>query len=491
MGKSYTIHSILVVTFLPLLLLSQPIKALDTLTRAYVEVSALASSSGYVPLWMRSLQYGAVPYQGNGGILKGYYGKSYETPTKRFHKLKPYDYQYEVEAVGFVGKENDLRIIQAYVAGRARKWELSIGRRKEIIGLGDSTLSSGFWTQSGNSMMPFKYSFGSIDYLDFAGGFLGLRMRYSDGLQDNFGPTQYAYIHQKSLYGRIGKRNSTVNFFAGMNHNVSWGGERKVKTGSEYDIYPTGWGTYFYVVTALKDRTIVPVDPNTSSDDAGNQYGNHLGSLDVALQVKKGPHTFLAYKQTAYETGRIASLTTANDGILGLSWKLNHSAPLQHLVLEYLYTANQGNYMSGITQLLQWKDPHMIEIESYYNNGRGPWHYLGKGLGTPLLPIDRESASNGGFYFSQNAVKAIYLGAAGTILGYDWTLRASQSFHGEPRNHLGPRLQASDMTPQTSWSLSIGEKITDVFQWQVQIGQDTGEKLNNSVGALLRVRRDF
>lgn len=490
MGKPYRI---LVLTFLPLMLICQQAKSLDTLTRAYVEVSALASSSGYVPLWMRSLQYGAVPYEGNGGIVKGYYGKIYEHPTKRYQKLKTYDYQYEVEAVGFAGKENDIRLIQAYVAGRARKWELAVGRRKEIIGLGDSTLTSGFWSMSGNAMPHFKYSFGTTDYLDFAGGFFGIRMRYSDGLQDNFGPTQYAYIHQKSLYGRIGKRASMFNFFAGMNHNVSWGGERKVKTGSEFDVYPSGWGTYFYVVTALKDRSIVEVDPNTSSDDAGNQYGNHLGSIDVALQAKVGIHTFLAYKQTAYETGRIASLTTANDGIVGLSWKYSkNESILNHLVIEYIYTANQGNYNSGLAKLLNLDDPHKTEVETYYNNGgRGPWHYYGKGLGTPLIPIDRESTNKSDFYFSQNAVKAIYMGASGNFLGYEWMMRASQSFHAAPRSFFFPRLMISDMISQTSWSLGVSKKITNVFQWQVQIGGDHGDKLEKSIGGMLTVKRLF
>lgn len=402
--------------FLPILLFAQPNNYQDTLTKKHVEASLVASTSGYVPLWQRSLVYGSVPYQGPGTVLKYYIGKDYEVPNKQYHKLKTYDWRYEIEAVGFLGKEIDFRLVQAYLAGRAKKWEIWVGRRKEIIGIGDSTLSSGFWSMSGNALPPVKYRFGTIDYMDILGGFVGINMSYSDGFQDNFGPTKGAFIHQKSLYGRLGKRNSTINFFGGLNHNVSWGGENKVKTGGFTDYYASNFSTYFYVVTALKERSIFTIDPNTSWDDSGNQYGNHLGSIDIALQLKNKLGRFLVYKQTAYETGRIASLSTSNDGIFGISWKGKTNLIINQMVIEYVYTANHGNYVSGIAQQLGFIDPHLIEIENYYNNTRGPWHYYGKGLGNPLIPIDRESTVGGtGFNFSTNAIKAIYIGLAGNL----------------------------------------------------------------------------
>lgn len=489
MGK---LSIILVHLFLPFCLYSQINYYRDTLTKKYIEASLLASTSGYTPLWQRSLVYGSIPYQGPGTILKGYIGKVYEVPLKQYHRRKTYDWRYEIEAVGFLGKEIDFRLVQAYLAGRAKKWELWVGRRKEVIGLGDSTLSSGFWSMSGNALPPVKYRFGTIDYIDIFGGFVGIHMSYADGLQDNFGPTKGAFIHQKSFYGRLGKRKSMINLFGGLNHNVSWGGESRIKTGGPYDYYPSSLSTYFYVVTALKDRTIVPIDGNTTFDDAGNQYGNHLGSIDVALQVKSKIGRFLAYKQTAYETGRIASLSTSNDGLLGVSWKNNKSSILNHLVIEYLYTANQGNYVSGISKILGLKDPHLSEIESYYNNTRGPWHYYGKGLGNPMIPIDRESATVGnGFNFSLNAVKAVYIGLAGELGEYKWMARASRSYHGWPRNHLLPRLTTDEMLSQTSWSVAIRKKIGNLGEGVFQLGSDQGERLNRTTGILLTIRKDF
>jgi hypothetical protein len=462
----------------------------DTLHHAHVELGGVLSTEGLTPLWMRSLQYGAVPYQNPGGILKAYIGKNYFVPSKRFHRAKTYDWRYELEGVGFLGKENDFRLVQAYVAGKRKKWEFWLGRRKEIIGLGDSTLSSGFYAWSGNALPPVKYHIGTTDYMDLFQGNIGLLMSYSDGLQDNSGPTMNAYIHQKALYGRIGKRTARLNLFGGLNHNVSWGGERKLKTGGESDLYPSNLSTYFYVITALKDRTLVEIDPNTSSDDAGNQYGNHLGSIDLALKLQTNLGTLLLYKQTAYETGRISSLSTANDGITGISWKNPDLTGINHVVLEYIYTANQGNYTSGLAQILGLKDSQLSQIEGYYNNGgRGGWHYQGKGLGNPLLPIDRESNLKQGYAFSYNAVKAIYAGLGGNFPnGLTYQLRASYSLHGIPRNHLSPRLRSEDMLSQTAMGLLVKGTYQDRYHWTAQLGYDRGERLENSLGGGLSVR---
>jgi hypothetical protein len=439
---------------------------------------------------MRSLQFGAVPYQDPGVVVKGYVGKDYFRPNKAYQKKKTYDWKYAFEAVGFAGKENDFRILQAYVAGRAKNWEFSVGRKKEIIGLGDSTLSSGFWAVSGNAMPPVKYSFGTIDYLDFAKGFLGIRMKYADGLLDNMGPTINAYIHQKSLYGRIGKRSSKFNFFAGINHNVSWGGESKVKTGGEFDYYPSGWNTYFYVVIPQKNRTLVAIDPNSTMDDTENQYGNHLGTIDAAFQFKSNLGTFFLYHQMAYETGRVRSLVNANDGITGLSWKINEPWLINHLVIDYLYSANQGNYISGLANLLHFEDTSKYTVENYYNNGgRGGWHYLGKGLGNPMIPIDRESASNGNFAFSMNAVKAYYVGIGGNLpyeLSYQF--RGSVSRHTYPR-YLGTRISNEEMIPQFSWSLTVNGKLKNELSWSAQVGLDNGQRLHNTLGAMFSLRK--
>ncbi|MHA8072243.1 capsule assembly Wzi family protein [Aquirufa ecclesiirivi] len=162
---------------------------------------------------MRSLQYGQVPLENPGAVVRAWAGKNYQWKKK-------YDWKYELEATAWGGKQNDFWLTQAYVSGRRGKWELWAGRRKEIYGLGDSTLTGGFYTWSGNAVPVPKIQIGTRDSLNFTKGWLGVHMTFSHGWMDNQGPTIHGFLHQKSLNGRFGKPESFINVFAGLNHQV-------------------------------------------------------------------------------------------------------------------------------------------------------------------------------------------------------------------------------------------------------------------------------
>lgn len=453
---------------------------IDTSIHSRIEAQAIISDGGNTPFWMRSLQYGSVPMENPGLILRAWNGKSYN-PKKK------YDWKYEVEATGWTGKQNDFWLTQAYVSGRRGKWELWAGRRKEVYGLGDTTMTGGFYAWSGNALPMPKIQLGTRDYLNFAKGWLGVHMTYSHGWFDNQGQTINAFLHQKTLYGRVGKQTSMISLFGGINHNVSWGGEAKVKTGGEFDYYPNNLNSYFYVVTVLKDRTILATDPKASWDDLGYQFGNHLGSIDLAIKFQNNHFETMLYRQSIYETGRIAKLTQINDGLSGISIKIKKSSYLQKIGIEYLYTANQGNYTSGISEFLGLKDPHLIEIESYQNNGgRGPWKYWNKSLGTPIFILDRESVTGGGDYFSFNAIKSINMYLSGKInKSTNWMLRLSNSYYAIPRNNNSPRLTNDDFKKQFSSLLLIEKSFSNRLNAKIQLGLDSGERINNTLGLSL------
>ncbi len=150
----------------------------DTSIHTTVEAQAIVSDAGVTPFWIRSLQYGSVPVENPGLVLRAWNGKNYNLKKK-------YDWKYEVEATGWTGKQNDFWLTQAYLSGRWRKWELWAGRRKEVYGLGDTTMTSGFYAWSGNAVPMPKIQLGTRDYLNFAKGWLGVHMTYSVGWFDN------------------------------------------------------------------------------------------------------------------------------------------------------------------------------------------------------------------------------------------------------------------------------------------------------------------
>lgn len=455
----------------------------DTTIHARIEAQVLASNVGTTPFWIRSLQYGQVPMENAGAIIRTWSGKNYNLKKK-------FDWKYELEATGWGGKQNDFSLTQAYISGRHGKWEFWAGRRKEIYGLGDSTMTGGFYAWSGNAVPIPKVQIGTRDYLNLVKGWLGVHMTFSHGLLDNQGPIINSFLHQKSLYGRIGKTTSLFNLFMGLNHQVTWGGEAKVKTGGNYDYYPSNLSTYFYVITALKKRDIFSIDSTATFDDIGNQFGNHLGSFDVAIKFQPKWGEILLYKQTAYETGRAFSLTLINDGLAGISIKNKKGHLIEKLTLEYLYTANQGNYISGIAQFFKINDPHQSEIESYFNNGRGGgWQYWGKGIGTPLVVIDQESQGGNGLNFTLNAVKSIYLGLSGRINNnLLWQTRLSNSYYAIPRNHLSPRLNDSDFISQFSGIISVQKILNKQSSLNLQIGYDEGRRVKNTLGGSLGIK---
>jgi len=455
----------IIITFLGL---ASSSPAPDTTFRTDVNLAVYASDAGQTPFWQRSLRYGQVPIK-NPGVVAIF------RHAKTDNYLDKLGWKYEVEATAWGGKSNDVLLTQAYVAGRFKKWELWAGRRKEIIGLGDTSLTSGFYAWSGNATPMPKVQFGTRDYINIFKGWVGLHMTYSHGWFDNQGNTLNAYLHQKTLYGRIGKPNSFINVFGGINHNVSWGGESRVKTGGEYDYYPSDLTAYFYVVTALKDRSIVKINQTLSYDDANNQFGNHLGSIDLALKLQPKWGQVLVYKQTPYETGRVASLTTFDDGITGISFRLKEKSFVDHIVLENIYTANQGTYISWLGKLLNIPDPHKSEIESYFNNGgRGSFNYQGKGIGTPMIIIDSESLQGGDRTFTYNAVNSWYLGIGGQVsnsLLYQFRLS-----YGTHAKILGPGLK------QLSSSIDVQKTLTNKLILQGSLAIDQGDRLPGNVG---------
>ncbi len=449
----------------------------DTSIHTTVEAQAIISDAGVTPFWMRSLQYGSVPMENPGLVLRAWNGKGYNLKKK-------YDWKYEVEATGWTGIQNDIWLTQAYVSARRGKWELWAGRRKEVYGLGDTTTTGGFYTWSGNAVPMPKIQLGTRDYLNFAKGWLGVHLTYSHGWFDNQGPTINAYLHQKTLYGRIGKQTSMFNVFGGINHNVSWAGEAKYKLGGEWDYFASNLNTYFYVVTVLKDRTILESDSRSSWDELGYQFGNHLGSVDLAIKFQSKDIEAMIYRQSMYETGRIASLAIINDGLSGISLKIKKSLIIDKIGIEYLYTANQGNYTSGIAQFLGLVDTHKTEIESYFNHGgRGPWKYWNKSLGSPIFILDRESAQGGGDFFSLNAIKSFHIFFAGQInKSIIWKFRFSNSKYSSPKNHLYRRLTNNDFKDQLSLNLMVEKRFSNRLNSKVQLGYDRGERVENAVG---------
>ncbi|MEY4987413.1 MAG: hypothetical protein RL567_1192 [Bacteroidota bacterium] len=452
--------------------------SLDTTSHIEVGAKVLVSDSKQTPFWMRSLQYGSVPME-NPGLGMGV--RMY----RNYQEGKKYDWKYGVEVNAWGGQQNDMFLTEAFISGRRGNWELWAGRKKEVYGLGDTTLTSGFYAWSGNALPIPKIQLGTPGYLNIFNQWIGLKMTYAHGWFDNRGPLQNVMLHQKSLYGRIGRPDSRINLFGGLNHQVQWGGKRIVPltTKRAINVYPSSLNTYFYVVTVLKNKNWVALDPNTTSDDTDNQYGNHLGSFDIAAEYKTHWGRMLFYKQTAYEQGAAFNLTPADDGLTGLSVRIDGQHLIEGILLEHLYTGNQGLYRSWIAKLFNTVDTHNGEkIEYMYNGARSTgWWYQADEIGTPLIMRDSKT-EQGGTQFTYNAVNAVYLGLRGHISEEtDWTFRASRS----KQTHLRPSRTPVPTYFQNSFSLHVNHLRNEKLKYGFELAYDQGDRLKGSVGMLV------
>ncbi|WP_269013744.1 capsule assembly Wzi family protein [Aquirufa nivalisilvae] len=378
----------------------------------------------YNPLWLRANQYGLVPASGS-------YGFSAFSHRMGYRPKKQVDWAYGFSTQVNLGENKaDVFFPELYVKSKVGIFELVVGRQKQIFGLVDSTLSSGSYIWSGNALPIPKVELQVKEYWSpgFLKGVLAFKGNYSHGWFENSREdVKDFYLHQKSFYGRFGKPNWKVKFYAGFNHQVQWGGKLKYadpyNVNSHNGIIPSDFNTYVSVVTG-RSNAIKGDTATYGYNDGFNRSGNHLGTVDIGLEVELNQAKIFFYRQSIYEDGSLYYGNNITDGLHGLSITRKADQGLIKVVLEYLNTTSQG----GNT----FNDQSKIRgFDDYLNNGvyQNGWTYFGKGIGTPLLTLDSESDLNptNSIYYDNNRVEAFY--AAGEFAFGDnkIQLRASLS----------------------------------------------------------------
>lgn len=114
---------------------------------SYLGVSSVISTFGDPPFGMKANQYGVVPSKNPYLLVRAATESSYR-------KGKRFDWAYGLDLAGNIstknptdtnhgGAENSIVIPQLFVKAKLGIFEIYVGRRKEIVGLVDSTLLSG------------------------------------------------------------------------------------------------------------------------------------------------------------------------------------------------------------------------------------------------------------------------------------------------------------------------------------------------------------
>ncbi|GAB4024310.1 capsule assembly Wzi family protein [Spirosoma koreense] len=354
-------------------------------TEVYTEIGTLLTSGRAVPFWQRANQYGTVPLTGSLGTLRLGIASDYRPlPARRV------DWGFGLDLVGNTSPSGQQLIIpQAYVKARWRQLELYVGRRRTILGLVDTLLTSGSYSMSGNALPLPTIQIGTRGYapIGFTKGLLSVNATFGHAWFESANRlVSHTFLHQATLYVRIGKPTWMARFYVGVNHQAVWGGYSPyLPAGLSVDgKLPTSLESYYYVVTAKSDSDL-SVDGHVSSFDETNRIGNHLGSLDIGAEVDLGNTTILLYRQNPYDTGAIVYLTTIADGLNGLSIRRRQPGSgfisVDRGLFEFLYTGNQGGNQFVID------DPQLRGKVNYFNNSQyqDGWTTRAHTIGTPFL----------------------------------------------------------------------------------------------------------
>jgi hypothetical protein len=463
----------------------------------YLEVGGLVSSAERTPFWLQANQFGIVPSTGSfGSIRLGIAGSLFlrDTVAPSAHKAfkRPWVLNYAAEGVGNMGKDNQLLLPEAYIQVAHRQIELVAGRRREVIGLADSTLSSGSYSWSGNALPTPKVRFGTRGFAPIGRrGWLAVNAFIAHGWFADSWYMQHSFLHQKSLIVRFGKLSNRVQVYAGINHSAQWAGH------SDYLDYhyavngqlPGQLTDFPNVLFAIRTNGLD--NPRVTSFDYVNLYGNHVGNIDLAADVTLPAATLRLYHQHSFDDASGMFFQNFPDGLTGLRVRFNQPAAssirINTVLLEFLSTLNQ----SGPT--FYQDNTHTKGADNYFNNGQYQegWTYQGRVLGTPFITRREDTRSiyrnSTSWAINNNRVQVAHVGLQATIKQRISVL-AKVSYsrnYGIPLEPLlGTPTQLSSMLQvgvPTNW---LGGSLL-----AMSIGADSGQLYDNAIGAYVGLRK--
>jgi hypothetical protein len=451
-------------------------------TTNFIEIGGYASPSKRTPFWLQTNQFGIVPKESPATTLRLGLENTWKLSKNEHWKLG-----LGASAIGNYTEEMKVLLPVAHATLKYKNWELFVGRKKQWVGLADSTLGMGSYAWSGNALPTPRIQIGTQGFVEvpFTKGILHFNAFYSDGLMEKNRPvTKDIRLHQKQLYFRLGKADSKFKLYSGFNHQVQWGGSSPYFAG-EHGKLPQNFDTYLRVITGRSGM-------EGDTFDIQNRVGNHLGSIDFAAEINTYEFNLLMYRQFVYEDGSLYYLAGIKDGLNGIRFKKkNQYHPnfnISEMVFEFLYTMDQGG-------------PEFIDNigkkrgrDNYFNNSqiRDGWGYYDRTVGTPFIPPTSATVSKfppySDFFTSNNRVIAYHLGLKGHLFGeLEWYTKLSYS-----KNYGAYLAPFRENVTQFSGILGFQTKLNILNGILVRgaIAMDNGHLYDNSWGVNLALRKE-
>lgn len=396
---------------------------------------AAGSSGSSLPFWLSSNQYGTIdPSSSNAGLQVGLH-----QPFTQRHEI---DYAFGAEMVGRASRHATAHVHELYGRLQYRGLQLTAGRREQMFGRVDTSLSLGSVTWSQNAPPLPKVSLSTDGYISVPGtdDALALNGYFAHGWHESDRFVEDVLLHEKYLYARFLPPSSPVTAHAGLVHHAQWGGTHPHR-GEE----PDSFGQWLDTLVGERE-----------SDEAS---ANHIASYDFGLDVDFGSVQGRLYREFYIED--IAGLWFRNvwDGLWGVSLRRSEGPALVEAVLwEHLrMTRHNARFSAGEER----------GRDRYYDHSvyRGGWTYQGRTLGIPLLTpaATTPGLPNNLPGMGNNIVVAHHLGVEGS-LGTELSYKLLGTYS---RNYGAKRVCAN---PECTSTFDTNERTEDRRdQYSVQL----------------------
>ncbi|MCP9769401.1 hypothetical protein EGI22_15965 [Lacihabitans sp. LS3-19] len=449
-----------------------------------LQTGFIAASDTNTPFLLHANTFGQIPQKANFGFSNFGLTKEYDSLYTKTQKLKKFNFGYGLDFHANYGKVKQILLPEAYLKFRYGGFEFTGGRRKQIQGLTDSTLSSGAYVYSGNALPIPMLQLTTPNWI-----YLGKNKRFSfkTGLSHGWFGTQGIienfYIHQKWLYFKINDKKQKVQLMGGINHQAQWGGysEELKKIEREYAsptingyLAPYPLYSYQFIVLPFLQK-FVNMDPNKIPGyGRGLAVGNQLGSVDLCAIFNQN---LKFYHQKPFDFARsLVNFNNIEDGIYGFAWQSKSpKSILQHITGEFIYTKSQGLYRFG-----KYQESNFGEFDNYFSHGQyQSWSYNSNILGTPYILLNPDKRT-----IYSNRVKVYYLVFSGYYkrINFLGKMSLSQNF-GTYGNTLSLK--------RNSFLLNTNKEVFRKIRLNVSIAQDVGSLYPNSIGISFGINKTF
>ncbi|GHT77640.1 hypothetical protein AGMMS50262_19190 [Bacteroidia bacterium] len=407
-----------------------------------VEMFGSVASGQNTPFWTVQHRWGVVPVEAGNGYLRG--------GVFRQQKINS-DWSFDA-GLNLTGSTSDIYgnsyIQQLYAGLKWKTWKLSVGSQEEYTSLLNAELSSGDFVQSNHARPVPKIKLALHDFytVPYTRGILSIKGDFSVGYyldgqwqEDRALPAKQPYTknilsHDKSLSFRFGNiEKNRQQFIMQVQHAAQWGGVLYYYQNAEYTVQhqPQGLDDLFRVAVAKEGSA------SASGADrayvAGSNWGAYVFKYDYRL---KNNDRLSVYIDHFFEDGSGMVFKNYPDNLYGLEFSTTRRSLVSGIVLEYIYTKQQGGAVGNTLGLTGKNATELFQKgngnDNYYNNVdyvTGP-SYFGYTMGTPLF-LPPVYNTDGSLNFKGIRISTFHFGLEGyvcPVLQYRLLLTAGKNW---------------------------------------------------------------